>query len=328
MRRPRIKVNGTGFYHCISRTCSGDHLFRTDRALCREAEMFVGLMRRLAKFCGIQILTYALMSNHYHILCEVPEPYVISDQELLKRIEALYGKTRRDSIAHQLKKCLAQGGSSEPACEIRTRFTRRMFDISIFNKELKGRFAQWYNKSHDRFGTLWAERFKSLVVESGIALKFVAAYIDLNPVRARLCKDPKDYRFCGYAEAVARGAAATHSRICTILASSEAVDWKECLTGYRRLMFERQSRRSGSSSSFGPKEQPIELPVSALLLCKLRYFTHGAILGSQLFVDNEFSRLKKSLGYKRTRKAKCLPICSELWILKLPRSPLGEHVAD
>jgi REP element-mobilizing transposase RayT len=323
MRRPRIKVNGTGFYHCISRTCSGDHLFRTDRALCPEAEMFVGLMRRLAKFCGIQILTYALMSNHYHILCEVPEPYVISDQELLKRIEALYGKARRDSIAHQLKNCLAQGGSSEPAREIRNRFTRRMFDISIFNKELKGRFAQWYNKSHDRFGTLWAERFKSLVVEPGIALKFVAAYIDLNPVRARLCKDPKDYRFCGYAEAVARGATDTHSGICRILASSEAVDWKECLTRYRRLMFERQSRRRGS-----PKEQPIELPVTALLLCKLRYFTHGAILGSQLFVDNEFSRLKESLGYKRTRKAKCLPSYSELWILKLPRLVLGEYVAD
>ncbi|MEM1223393.1 MAG: hypothetical protein AAGH40_11570 [Verrucomicrobiota bacterium] len=31
----------------------------------------------------------------------------------------------------------------------------------------------------------------------------MAAYIDLNPVRAGLVKDPKDYRYCGYAEAVA-----------------------------------------------------------------------------------------------------------------------------
>jgi putative transposase len=324
MRQPRIKVDGTGFYHCISRTCGGDHLFRTDRALCGEAEMFVGLMRRLAKFCGIEILTYALMSNHYHILCEVPEPYAISDQELLSRIEALYGKARRDNIAQQLRKCLAQGGSSELAREIRDRFTRRMFDISIFNKELKGRFAQWYNKSHDRFGTLWAERFKSLLIEKGIALKFVAAYIDLNPVRARLCKDPKDYRFCGYAEALARGAPEAHSGIYRILASSETIDWKECRARYRRLLFERQSRRTASSPSFGPDEQPVELPAAALLLCKLRYFTHGAILGSQLFVDNEFSRLKESLGYKRTRKAKCLPIFSELWILKLPRLVPGE----
>jgi hypothetical protein len=30
----------------------------------------------------------------------------------------------------------------------------------------------------------------------------VAAYIELNPVRAGLCADPKDYRYCGYAEAL------------------------------------------------------------------------------------------------------------------------------
>jgi putative transposase len=29
------------------------------------------------------------------------------------------------------------------------------------------------------------------------------AYIDLNPVRAELVKDPKDYRWSGYGEAVA-----------------------------------------------------------------------------------------------------------------------------
>jgi putative transposase len=36
----------------------------------------------------------------------------------------------------------------------------------------------------------------------------IAAYIDLNPVRAGLCEDPKEYRYCGYAEALAKGTAA------------------------------------------------------------------------------------------------------------------------
>jgi putative transposase len=31
----------------------------------------------------------------------------------------------------------------------------------------------------------------------------MAAYIDLNPVRADIVSDPKDYRWCGYAAAVA-----------------------------------------------------------------------------------------------------------------------------
>jgi len=319
MRQRRIKVDGTAFYHCISRTCGGAHLFRTDRTLCREAEMFVWLMRRLATFCGIRILTYALMSNHYHILCEVPEPYALSDQELLHRIEVLYGRVQRDNVADQLRQCIEQGASNELVHEIRDRFVRRMFDISIFNKELKGRFAQWYNKCHDRFGTLWAERFKSLVVEPGNALKFVGAYIDLNPVRARLCNDPKDYRYCGYAEALAGSSPEARSGIRMILASRETRDWKECRSQYRRLLLERYSRRTASSQEFGSVESQGELPVAALLLCRLRYFTHGGILGSQLFVENEFSRLKKSLGYKRSRKAKRLPIFPELWILRLPR---------
>ena len=78
-----------------------------------------------------------------------------------------------------------------------------MGDVSMFMKEVKQRFSIWYNKSHKRIGTLWTERFKSLLVEnSRIALMTVAAYIDLNPVRAGLCPDPKDYRSCGYAEAL------------------------------------------------------------------------------------------------------------------------------
>ena len=42
-----------------------------------------------------------------------------------------------------------------------------------------------------------------LVEGSDNPLQTMATYIDLNPVRAGLVDDPKDYRFCGYAEAVA-----------------------------------------------------------------------------------------------------------------------------
>ena len=84
-------------------------------------------------------------------------------------------------------------------------YRNRLFDLSTFIKELKGRFAQWYNRRHGRYGVLWAERFKSVLLEGGEALAAVAAYIELNPVRAGLCADPKDYRYCGYAEALAKG---------------------------------------------------------------------------------------------------------------------------
>jgi REP element-mobilizing transposase RayT len=68
----------------------------------------VELMRRLEAFSGVLVLTYALMSNHFHLLCEVPEPKALSELELVK--------------------------------------------------ELKGGFAQDYNRRHGRYGVLWAER--------------------------------------------------------------------------------------------------------------------------------------------------------------------------
>ena len=71
-------------------------------------------------------------------------------------------------------------------------------------KLVKQRFSIWYSRSHKRFGTLWAKRFKSVLVEAKAGvMRTMAAYINLNPVRIGLVDDPKGHRFCGYAEAVA-----------------------------------------------------------------------------------------------------------------------------
>jgi len=71
----------------------------------------------------------------------------------------------------------------------------RMNDVSEFNKTLKQRFATWYNRTHTRFGPLWSDRFKSVLVESdSYAIETVAEYIDLNPVRAGVEKESAEMR--------------------------------------------------------------------------------------------------------------------------------------
>ena len=67
----------------------------------------------------------------------------------------------------------------------------------------------------------------------------VAAYIVLNPVRAALCADPKEYRYCGYAEALAKGSAVACEKIRTILGLPETTSWEELLTEYRKHLFMR-----------------------------------------------------------------------------------------
>ncbi len=47
-------------------------------------------------------------------------------------------------------------------------------------KTVLQRMTRWYNLQNQRSGTLWEERYKSVIVQSGSASRMIAAYIDLN----------------------------------------------------------------------------------------------------------------------------------------------------
>jgi REP element-mobilizing transposase RayT len=65
-------------------------------------------------------------------------------------------------------------------------------------RDLNGSYAQLFNRSHDRVGHLFQGRYKSLLVDREAYLLEVARYIVLNPVRARLCSAPGDWRWSSY----------------------------------------------------------------------------------------------------------------------------------
>jgi REP element-mobilizing transposase RayT len=158
-------------------------------------------------FTGCRLLSYCIMSNHFHILLEVPPMPEggISDEELLKRLRAIYS----DGVASIVEKDLAEArakGLTNHAEQIHQRYTYRMHDLSQFMKTVLQRMTRWYNLCHQRKGTLWEERFKSVIVESGVAARTMAAYIDLNPVRAGMVSDPAQYRWSSYGEAIGGGA--------------------------------------------------------------------------------------------------------------------------
>ena len=197
MRTARVKMKGGGYYHCLSRVIERRMAFGRD-----EKEMFRRMMRKVEVFSGVKILTYAVLSNHIHILAHVPRRAKISDAELIRRLRVLYGKTFVDQYEALLKQARKDGNKAY-VNHLRDKYLYRMYDVSQFMKTLKQRFTMWYNRRAGRRGTLWEERFKSILVQdSEQALVLMASYIDLNPVRAGIVKDPKDYRYCGYAEAV------------------------------------------------------------------------------------------------------------------------------
>ncbi|MDR2673740.1 MAG: transposase, partial [Opitutaceae bacterium] len=107
MRTARIKVSpaeSEAVYHCMTRTVNGERLL-DDSA----KEILRKQLWQTADYCGVQILTYAVLSNHFHVLVRVPPASQISDDELLRRYRVMYPKptlyqaARLDVIEAQLK---------------------------------------------------------------------------------------------------------------------------------------------------------------------------------------------------------------------------------
>ena len=296
----------------MTRTVNGEMLFE-DRA----KEVLRKMLWQVAEFCGAEILTYCVMTNHFHVLLRIPEPSILSDAELIRRYKVLYPKATKfqSASAKILESRLAGGGSD--AAEIRRKLLARMADVSEYMKTVKQRFSVWYNRNHGRFGTLWADRFKSVLVEGqGNPLQTMAAYIDLNPVRAGIVEDPKDYRFCGYAEAVA-GVVVAKRGLTAVWSDHGARRSDTALCAHRSLIFGKRASEPGLTEMTRQRALQVldhddgYLPKAVMLRCRVRYFTDGVILGSAEFVRG-FTRAWQ-VGHSRKHPPKVNAIKGSDW---------------
>jgi REP element-mobilizing transposase RayT len=311
MRKSRLKMDETAYYHCMSRVIEQRFIMGE-----REKEYFVNLMRNLAEFSGLRILTYCVMSNHFHILLQVPRRQAVSDRQLLERLRAIYPANRVAQIALTLKE-YRQTGNHANAEKLKASYTYRMNDISPYFKTLKQVFSRWYNKRNDRRGPLWDERFKSLLVEgSEHALSTIAAYIDLNPLRAGLVDDPSTYRHCGYGAALGGSVFARAGMRAVWPEIGKESSWQRVQCRYRKWLYlQGEENPTGISSvkayrrGFAPSEvknvleQDGQLSKNQLLRCRVRYFSDGVVLGSKTFADNLYHRNRHWFGNKRKHGA-------------------------
>ena len=352
----------TGIYHVVSRV--------VDRRLVlgvEEKRRFVGMMHALAALCQIQVLTYCVMGNHFHILLRVPDRPEGFDLDL-DTLRGLWrkavGHQRREQVDHFLD--LWQTNGSERAVEEwRQRTMDRMFKLSEFMRLLKNRFSHWFNKRHDRTGTLWEARYTSVAVEDEArALRTMATYIDLNPVRAGLVSNPADYPWCGYAEAMAGNTSARDGLERIVWHGCSAEDKQGAPREVRRMSRNRQRiealviyrsfmghlgrelhfpdgtrRRRGLSDALAARFQKEGAGAvqTETLLHRVRHLTRGVLFGSRDFIDNWFTENRArictgtSAESRRTGARpigrKLLPGLQTLRTLKTPSSPAGPETS-
>ena len=228
----------------------------------------------------------------------------------MRRYRVLYPRPTKyqPAKAEVLEAILVEGG--EEAETIRQSLLVRMHDVSQFMKTLKQRFSIWYNRNYGRIGTLWSERFKSTLIENAYyALRIVAAYVDLNPIRAGVVSDPKDYRWSTYGQAVGGDSAARKSISAAVGSPSGSGNWLATAREHRRLLYSKGASSAPEKQTSAARiptaawrremERGAELPISSALRCKVRYFVDGAVIGKRSYILHLVNRVGEGDGSRR-----------------------------
>jgi hypothetical protein len=290
-----------GVYHVVNRV--------VDRRMAigpREKRHFLKLTKAYAAFSGIRLLAWCLMDNHFHLLLQVPAKSIAppDEAEVLRRMAFIYPDAQMLEVRGQLAACKDDAAAR---AKLLAPYARRMGDLAQCMKTLQQRFTQWFNRIHTRTGTLWEDRFRSTIVEgvdesgrTSHATRIVAAYIDLNPLRAGIVDDPKDSPWCGYGAAVrgdkearagieklwgmqGAGAMAAHRVFLYEEGAAEKTEdgktqdartgeWK-CRKGIGGADVRKEQKRGG------------RLPLHVMLRMRVRYMTAGGVIGSRAFVE-------------------------------------------
>jgi REP element-mobilizing transposase RayT len=317
MPRPRKHLlspfSGSAHYHCVSRVVDRNFVFGA-----HERDVFRKILRQVERFSGVRVITWTMLSNHFHVLLRVPprpaEPP--EDSEILARCRALYTPKSMLAVDAEFKEALLAGEAARG--RVREKYLKRMWDLSEFMKTLKQRFTSWFNRLHGRIGTLWESRFRSVLVEGSYrCLLKVGAYIDLNAVRAGIVSDPVDYRWCGYAEA-ASGDRVARRGLAEALGDVEpGATWRKVGQRYRHVLFGiREAHETTVKHSTSDELAPasvaralssgVRLTLAQLLRCRVRYFTAGLAVGTDSFVEAFFRSRRESFSATRRSGARRL----------------------
>ena len=188
-------------YHLVSRCVRRSWLCGVDPQTGKDyghrKNWLVQRMYHLAKCFAVAIDAYAIMSNHFHLVAyfDPKECYRWSDETVADRwLQAFPPRSMMASNAdqqaiHELhKERLLQS----PARLKHARET--LGSLSMFMKHLKQPIAYQANKEDGCRGHFFEGRFYSAALLDERAVIAAMAYVDLNPIRARIAKDIAEYK--------------------------------------------------------------------------------------------------------------------------------------
>jgi REP element-mobilizing transposase RayT len=194
-RKSLISLADTPYYHCVSRCVRRAYLCGYDRMTTKSYEHRRSWLEfkllKTAELFAIKLCSYAVMSNHYHVVLHVRTDIVNgwSEREVVARWHSLFNGTLFSQ----------RFINGEPISETEwpilrkdiKRWRKRLCSISWFMRIVNEAIARQANAEDKCTGRFWEGRFKSQALLDDQALLSCMTYVDLNPIRAKMAKTPE-----------------------------------------------------------------------------------------------------------------------------------------
>jgi REP element-mobilizing transposase RayT len=289
-------------YHVISRSVLDGYPFGDE-----EKDELVKILIKFSKLYFTEVLGFCVMGNHFHLLVRMLPESDFSDDDIKKRYKKFYTDGRQ----------IAEKKVPVYRC--------KWASLSELVREIKQTFSRYFNKHHNRRGTLWGERFKSLIVEDGQALINCLAYIDLNPLRANIVKCPEHYRWSSIGYHVQTRNKGNFLSFKFGLKDFGVRNRKERLRGYRHYVYEAAALKRSRGKSCRMIDEKIIAKQSETdfkntraykFRYRSRYFSDAGIIGSKAFVARKYKQFKDIFQSKHEKKPKPIKGLEGIYSLK------------
>jgi len=251
------------------------------------------LLETIEHFSGIyfcEVAAFSVMGNHYHLVMRFEGEREVAREDLLERARRMYpGRVAQEGIE----------GWSEEEWE---HYRRRLFDVSEYMRNVQAAFARWYNRSFDRKGRFWGDRFKSTVLGDARAVLDCVLYVELNPVRGGLVERPEEWEGSSVFLREIEGDGWLVPLGDLVGQQSRA----KALAAFRSLLYHRGAvpTREGQASI---SEEVLEAEAArgfkarGMFLKRLGHFVDGLAVGTEEFIREQLAVLREEGRYLRRK---------------------------
>lgn len=160
-------------------------------------QLFENELRKAAAGFAIDLLSYAIMDNHFHLILRSRPEIVLewSDAEVVlqwHKLCPIFRDKNRIPIENPTEEQVAK--KLKNAKQV-AKWRSRLSDISWFMKLISQKMAKLYNAEDDKHGHFWEGRFKAVLLLDERALLTCSMYVDLNRIEAALALALEDSEY-------------------------------------------------------------------------------------------------------------------------------------